>query len=108
MTALRLGTRASELARTQSGLVAELLCLKPELPRSLVASSEEVVGHLNAIGKRTGLQGEADRLARVRHNALERTSIDTIFGQGLHEWLTAFIYENTRIHLSIGQQFRFS
>jgi uncharacterized alpha-E superfamily protein len=63
--------------------------------------------HLNAIGKRTGLQGEADRLSRLRHNALERTTIDTIFAQGLHEWLTGFIYENTRIHSAIGQQFRF-
>ncbi|ABQ66888.1 alpha-E domain-containing protein [Rhizorhabdus wittichii] len=88
-------------------LVAELLCLKPELPRSLIASSEEVIMHLNAIGKRTGLQGEADRLSRLRHNALERTTIDTIFAQGLHEWLTGFIYENTRIHSAIGQQFRF-
>jgi hypothetical protein len=25
----------------------------------------------------------------------------------LHEWLTAFIYENTRIHTAVGQQFRF-
>jgi len=88
-------------------LVAELLCLRPELPRSLVASSEEAVMHLNSIGKRTGLQGEADRLARVRHNALERSTIDEIFAQGLHEWLTSFIYENTRIHQAIGQQFRF-
>lgn len=88
-------------------LVAELLCLKPELPRSLIASSEEVIMHLNAIGKRTGLQGEADRLSRLRHNALERTTIDAIFAQGLHEWLTGFIYENTRIHHAIGQQFRF-
>ena len=88
-------------------LVTELLCLKSELPRSLIASSEEAVAHLNAIGKRTGLQGEADRLARIRHNNLERTSIDEIFSQGLHKWLTAFIYENTRIHTAVGQQFRF-
>ena len=88
-------------------LVAELLCIKPELPRSLIASSDEVVAHLNAIGKRTGLQGEADRLARLRHNGLERTTIDAIFAQGLHEWLTAFIHENTRLHQAIGQQFRF-
>ena len=63
--------------------------------------------HLNSIGKRTGLQGEADRLARIRHNNLERSGIDMIFAQGLHEWLSAFIYENTRIHHAIGQQFRF-
>jgi uncharacterized alpha-E superfamily protein len=51
--------------------------------------------------------GRGRPAARLRHNALERTTIDAIFAQGLHEWLTAFIYENTRIHSAIGQQFRF-
>jgi uncharacterized alpha-E superfamily protein len=88
-------------------LVAELLCLRRELPRSLYASSEEVVQHLNAIGKRTGLQGEADRLARIRQTSIERATIDAIFGQGLHEWLTGFIHENTRLNQAIGSQFRF-
>jgi uncharacterized alpha-E superfamily protein len=88
-------------------LVAELLCLRPELPRSLVASSEEAVMHLNSIGKRTGLQGEADRLARMRHDRLGRSSIDAIFTRGLHEWLTAFIDENGQLHHAVGQQFRF-
>jgi uncharacterized alpha-E superfamily protein len=88
-------------------LVAELLCLKRELPRSLAASADEAITHLNSIGKRTGLQGEADRLARLRHNAIDRTTIDTIFAKGLHEWLIAFIDENARIHQAIGSQFRF-
>lgn len=88
-------------------LVAELLALKKELPRSLAASSDEAVAHLNAIGKRTGLQGEADRLARVRQSTLDRITIDQIFVRGLHEWLRDFIDENARIHQAIGSQFRF-
>ena len=46
-------------------LVAELLIKRRELPRSLAASTDEVVTVLNALGKATGLQGEADRLARA-------------------------------------------
>ncbi|PTQ08203.1 hypothetical protein CLG96_15990 [Sphingomonas oleivorans] len=88
-------------------LVADLLILRPELPRSLLASSEEVVTHLGYIGKRTGLQGEADRLARQRHMMLGRASIDGIFGRGLHEYLTSFIVENARLDRAIGKQFRF-
>ena len=57
------------------GLVAELLIMRRELPRSLAASTDEVVNLLNLIGKRTGRQGEADRLARQRQNAMNRTSI---------------------------------
>ena len=88
-------------------LVAELLSLRKEMPRSLAASAEEVVTHLNAIGKRTGLQSEADRLARMRQSMIDRTSIDTIFAQGLHEWLSAVIADNGRLHQAIGAQFRF-
>lgn len=88
-------------------LVAELLILRPELPRSLAASVDEVVGHLSTIGKRTGLQGEADRLARVRQSLLGRSNIDQIFANGLHEFLTAFIIENSRLDRAIGNQFRF-
>ena len=88
-------------------LVAELLILRPELPRSLIASIDEVVTHLNAIGKRTGLQGEADRIARQRQMTVSRTTIDTIFAHGLHEYLSALIIENGRLDRAIGNQFRF-
>ena len=88
-------------------LVAELLILRRELPRSVAASVDEVVSHLAAIGQRTGLLGEADRLARQRQGAMERTSIDSIFGRGLHEYLSEFIVENTRLDRAIAAQFKF-
>lgn len=88
-------------------LVAELLILRSELPRSLIASVEEVVTILNGIGHRTGFQGEADRIARMRQTAFERTNIDSVFAQGLHEWLSAFIAENGRLDRAINTQFRF-
>ncbi len=88
-------------------LVAELLILRPELPRSLAASLDEIVTHLSFIGKRTGLQGEADRIARLRQGVLSRCTIDTIFAHGLHEYLSAVIVENARLDRAIGNQFRF-
>ena len=89
-------------------LVAELLIKRHELPRSIAASIDEVVRVLNLLGKATGLQGEADRLARQRQSTLNRTSTDAIFQRGLHEYLTAFIAENALIHTAIGNQFRFA
>jgi uncharacterized alpha-E superfamily protein len=89
-------------------LVAELLIKRRELPRSLAASIDEVVSVLNMLGKATGLQGEADRLARQRQSMLNRTSTDAIFARGLHEYLEAFIDENAALHRAIGNQFRFS
>lgn len=88
-------------------LVTDMLILKSELPRSLAGSSEEVVGHLAFIGKRLGRQGEADRLARQRQAVLSRTSIDSVFGQGLHEYLEAFLVENAQLDSAIAAQFRF-
>lgn len=88
--------------------VAELLILRRELPRSLAASTDEVVNLLNALGKRTGLQGEADRLARSRQTAVNRTSIGSVISGGLHEYLSAFIIENAALDSAIAGQFRFA
>ena len=88
-------------------LVAEMLICRSELPRSLAGSVEEVVQYLAFIGRRLGRQGEADRLARARQQALGRTSIDSIFGQGLHEYLGGFVVANARIDRAIAEQFRF-
>lgn len=87
--------------------VTELLILRRELPRSLAASAEEVVLHLNSLGKQTGFQGEADRLARVRHARLGSTKTAAIVAGGLHEYLENFLDENAAISKAIARQFRF-
>lgn len=87
--------------------VTELLILRRELPRSLAACAEEVVQHLSSIGKDTGLQGKADRLARARHVKLGEAKVDAIIAAGLHETLEAFIEDNATLHQAISGQFRF-
>jgi uncharacterized alpha-E superfamily protein len=77
------------------------------MPRSIAASSDEVVQLLNSIARRTGRQGEADRLARVRQLMLGRSTVNGIIGSGLHEFLRGFIVENARLDQAISQQFRF-
>jgi uncharacterized alpha-E superfamily protein len=88
-------------------LVADMLILRSEVPRSLAGATEEVVQHLAFIGRSLGRQGEADRLARRRQSTLSRTSIDSVFGQGLHEYLEAFVVENAQLDRAIAAQFRF-
>ena len=92
----------------QPWLVAELLVLRPELPRSLTASVEQIVGLLTRIGQRIGRQGEADRLARQCQSKLRHMTIDTLFQGGLHEYLTGFIDKNNALDAAIAQQFRFT
>ena len=89
-------------------LVAELLILRSELPRSLAASVEEVVTLLTSLSRRSGKQGEADRLARQRLQQLRQCTITQLFQGGLHEYLQAFLAENARLDQAIAQQFRFA
>jgi len=88
-------------------LVADLLILRTEMPRSLAGATDEIAQHLAFIGKRIGRQGEADRMARRRQATLGRTSIESVFDEGLHEYLEAFVVENDRLDHVIAQQFRF-
>ena len=88
-------------------LVADLLVFREELPRSIVGASSEVVGLLADIGGRTGRQGEADRLARLRHNKLIETEINEVFSTGLHEFLRDYIAENHKLDAVISDQFGF-
>ena len=88
-------------------LVIDLLTTRFELPRSLAGTAEEVVEVLTLLGKRTGLQGEADRMARARLAVMQRTRSSEIIVSGLHEFLTAFIHENELLHTAIARQFKF-
>jgi uncharacterized alpha-E superfamily protein len=88
-------------------LVIDLLLTRPELPRSLAACVEETVEMLNLLGKRTGLQGAADRMARARLARLSRTRSHEVIVGGLHEWLRDFIADNIELDRAIARQFRF-
>ena len=92
----------------QPWLVAELLILRSELPRSLAASMEEVVTVLTALGRRSGKQGEADRVARARLTRLRQCRIEALFQSGLHEFLQDFLNELPALDQAIAQQFRFA
>ena len=77
------------------------------MPRSLSASCEEAGDILNLLAKRTGLHGEADRMARMRQARMVKTRSGEAIASGLHEFLKAFIEENAQLHYAIGRQFKF-
>ncbi|MEX3693319.1 alpha-E domain-containing protein [Paraburkholderia sp. BR14263] len=69
--------------------VAELLILRPDMPRSLVASLSEVVSILGKVGNQHSEQTE--RLAGKLQADLKYARIDELFAVGLHVWLTTFL-----------------
>jgi uncharacterized alpha-E superfamily protein len=86
-------------------LVADLLILREEMPRSLAACYGALSRHLDDIAHRYGLSGSAQRQARSIHARLVNRSIEDIFQQGLHEFLQEFLSENNRLGLAITQQY---
>jgi uncharacterized alpha-E superfamily protein len=72
--------------------IAELMILRPELPRSLMACFAEVAETLEAIALgQGGRRGECHRLAGTLAAQLRYGRIETILAEGLHAYLTAMI-----------------
>ncbi|MGO9005023.1 MAG: alpha-E domain-containing protein [Beijerinckiaceae bacterium] len=89
-------------------LIADLLILRPEMPRSLIACYENIVNFLDAISKAYGRQGAAQRHAHQVMARLQNATTKEIFQAGLHEFVTAFVEDNARLGQMIGEQYLFS
>ena len=86
-------------------LIADLLILRPEMPRSLIACYGEIARFLDAIGRAYGRQGPSQRHARSVLTRLENSSIKDVFSMGLHEFLTECIEDNVRLGMNIAEQY---
>lgn len=85
--------------------VAELLILRPELPRSIGNCVQESVSFLDQLANDYGRQGPAQRSARRIHAGLQNTSIEAIYREGLHEFLQRTIAETAALGLAIEAQY---
>ncbi|MET1028637.1 MAG: alpha-E domain-containing protein [Dongiaceae bacterium] len=86
-------------------LVADLLILNGEMPRSLVACYAQIVGNLDNLAGAYGRLGDAQRQSRQVHLQLEHSRVDQIFQSGLHEFLGNFIDSNNRVGQAIAEQY---
>ncbi len=86
-------------------LIADLLILKDEMPRSLSSCYEAIVRNLDSIAAAYGRQGAAQRQARGIRTRLQNSRMDGIFRRGLHEFISEFITENNRLGVAITEQF---
>jgi uncharacterized alpha-E superfamily protein len=86
-------------------LVADLLILRDEMPRSLASCYEAIVRNLDSIAGAYNRQGPAQRQARGIRTRLQNSSMDGIFQRGLHEYIGEFIVENNRLGALVTEQF---
>lgn len=86
-------------------LVADLLILNRQMPRSLANCYEILVRHLDLVSDAYGRRGASQRLASATLNRLSSEKIDGVFGGGLHEFVEEFIATNNSLGAAIAEQY---
>jgi uncharacterized alpha-E superfamily protein len=87
----------------QPAKVAELLILRPDMPRSLAACMNEAVANLELVANQQS--GETLRRAGRLRSDLKYGRIDEILSTGLHAYLTAFLDRVNDLGVGISRDF---
>ncbi len=85
--------------------IAHFLILNRQSPRSLLTANGEALGHLDALAQAYGNATPAQERARALLAQLEKTTIEEIFDEGLHEFLTRFVRENAGLAALVQQTY---
>lgn len=87
----------------RAGKVAELLLLRPEVPRSLRACLTELQEILDSLSGENGRP--AQRLAAELEAGLRYTVIDEVLETGMHAWISAYIERVNQLGHAIQQSY---
>ncbi|MFC4270704.1 hypothetical protein GQF03_03140 [Sneathiella chungangensis] len=87
--------------------IAEFLILDRRLPRSLVFCYAKIVDNLGYLEEDYGLRLDCHDMAIPILNRLKESTINSIFDEGLHEFITAFIRDNMALGSQVQQDYRF-
>jgi uncharacterized alpha-E superfamily protein len=86
-------------------LVADLLILNPQMPRSLASCYENLVRFCDSIATAYGRQGIAQRQARAVRTKLQNSRMEEIFQAGLHEFIGEFVSANNAFGAAVSSQY---
>jgi uncharacterized alpha-E superfamily protein len=86
-------------------LVADLLLLNEQMPRSIAACYESITRNLDLLANSYGRQGPAQRTARGVRARLQNAKIEAVFQDGLHEFVEDFLNENNKLGQMIAEQY---
>src|SRR5215469_6108039 len=86
-------------------LIADLLILNDQMPRSLASCYENLVRFFDAIAQAYGRQGPAQRKARMVRTKLQNSRMGEIFQSGLHEFIGEFIAANNELGAAVAEQY---
>ncbi len=85
--------------------IADLLILRAEMPRSLIACYDNIVHFLDSIAVAYSASGPAQAQAHEVMGRLERTTTNEIFKIGLHEFITDFVENTDLLGRAIHEQY---
>lgn len=81
--------------------IADFLILNRQSPRSLMTCMAGVDNHLGRLAKSYRRSTEAQTLAAAALAELEKLTVDAIFDEGLHEFLSRFIRQSADLGVAI-------
>ncbi|MEO0931415.1 MAG: alpha-E domain-containing protein, partial [Pseudomonadota bacterium] len=88
--------------------IAQFLILDRRLPRSLAFCAGKIADNLTYLAKQYEDEKHSVSLARTLEKRLMNRDIDTIFDEGLHEFLTSMIGDTAQLGLQIEVDYRFN
>jgi uncharacterized alpha-E superfamily protein len=88
--------------------IANFLILDARLPRSLAYCASQIVDNLEYLANDYGQRSQSLDLAEELNARLKRHDISSIFEEGLHEFLTAYISDTTALGMRIEKDYRFT
>ena len=86
-------------------LVADLLILNKQMPRSLASCYEVIARQTDLLADAYGRRGPSQRAARSMLSKLNGSRIEDIFQSGLHEFITGFLDDNAALGGAVAEQY---
>lgn len=86
-------------------LVADLLIINSQMPRSFANCYEILTRHLDLIACAYGRSGPSQEIASEIKDELQSVRIEDIFAAGLHEFVQGFIARNNGLGSAIARQY---
>ncbi len=87
--------------------IADFLILDGRMPRSLIFCMSKIKGNLGYIAREYGCDLPSIHQVDTLHDKLKACSIDTIFDNGLHEFIIDFLRDTASFAAQIEEDFRF-
>jgi uncharacterized alpha-E superfamily protein len=85
--------------------IADFLILNPAMPRSLLTCVIAAADHLEHLARGYGQSTPAQTTARALHAELAEMTVEEIFDEGLHEFLTRFILRNGDLGVAVHESY---